>query len=118
MHYFNMSQLISFLCLVSDMFAPTVRLYRGADDLGSLFFCEVTGAGARWSDPYWQIKVEGKVMRLEATTAKRIGPDGVFIRWSTARFNSSNVMCVCKSDHLNQTSYVFTNEFEFSDGRL
>ena len=114
-----MSQPLIFPLLVSDTSAPAMRLYRGADGLGfPLFLCEVTGAGANWGDPYWQIKGEGAVGWLEGTTGRRIGTDGVFTRWSTVRLNSTlNVACACR--HQNQTSVLVRSyELEAPDGKL
>ncbi|XP_048116852.1 uncharacterized protein LOC125305863 [Alosa alosa] len=103
--------------VVTDPSGPAMRLYRGADDLGSpLFFCEVTGAGANWSDPYWQIKANGSVSTLDGMTAKRIGADGVFTRWSIIRLNSTlAVTCLCHQK--NGTRVLFSsNEVDTRNG--
>lgn len=105
--YFSRPIIISnqVLVVTDPLRSPVMRMFDNLDGiLGTReLLCEVEGAGAGWSDPFWVIEHEGEKTDARQQTETRLNQDGKFLRWTRLSLpllenSTRKVLCMCHHD--------------------
>lgn len=99
---------------------PVIRLFHGSGSAKThAFQCEITGAGAGWSSPYWRVKENGQLREMKGVGSGGIDADGRFARWSMVILGSEkslSVTCLCRHNHTGVM--IQTDTVDMSKGQI
>ncbi|KAL2084090.1 hypothetical protein ACEWY4_019608 [Coilia grayii] len=95
------------LVITDPAVPPIIRLFHGSSySMAHVFQCEVTGAGAHWTNPYWEKTENGQTQVIEGRGGEDLDAKGHFTRWSVATFQSElafSLTCMCHHNHTGET---------------
>ncbi|XP_048117319.1 uncharacterized protein LOC125306249 isoform X2 [Alosa alosa] len=97
---------------------PLIRLFYGSGIAKThVFQCEIVGARADWSNPYWEITENGHVRKMKGVGSGGIDADGRFTRWSVVTLSSDKSFSLtCLSSHNHTTNMIKTGTIDMSKG--
>ncbi|XP_041964119.1 uncharacterized protein LOC125306249 isoform X1 [Alosa alosa] len=108
----------SYVNLAVTDHTPLIRLFYGSGIAKThVFQCEIVGARADWSNPYWEITENGHVRKMKGVGSGGIDADGRFTRWSVVTLSSDKSFSLtCLSSHNHTTNMIKTGTIDMSKG--